>query len=253
MKKALVISTVIFSIISITTNIFVTKHIQKSVSEDVQAMFAQLEPSIERKLINKIKNLKPESYQEALIQSNRLLMHVKFLSEKFYNGDILAKELSIYADNAYEAMMENAINNQFYATLSNANISAPPIKYFYFDNESGSRIFSDDIQPDGVLVRNKYFMNIPKGSVFASVVEQIPTSYLNMVNDVVVYPECGENKEPIIVYGELYTENSEPYGVTLTNENVGWRIGFEGIHPMSTEALENRVIVTTACRNEDTK
>ena len=248
----MLISTTVFSLVSITTGVLVAQHIKESVSENTAQMFNKLEPSIETKLMRKIKNLRPESYQEALIQSNRLLMHVKFLADKFHSGDILATELSTYADNAYEAMMENAINNEFYSTLANANITVPPIKYFHIDKDSGSRIFSNEVKPDGVMVRNKYFMNIPKGSVFANVVEQIPTSYLNMVNDIVPYPECAKDNEPVIVYGELYTEDSAPFGVSLTNENIGWRVGFEGVHPMSKAALENRVIVTTACRKQST-
>ena len=87
-------------------NIYIDKNL-KLISHEV----SKIENGVLIKIKKDIRTMKPETYQELLVKSDRILSHVAFLSEKKFDGDIFHPELIDYANRAYDSVMKNMYEN----------------------------------------------------------------------------------------------------------------------------------------------
>jgi hypothetical protein len=205
----------------------------------------------ERVLLNikkDFKTMKPETYQELLVKSDRIFSHVIFLAEKKYNGNIMHPDLIDYADRAYDSVMVNMYENMFYKRVYEAGAELSLVKPFEVLS-SGEYLFGDDvISEEGVVIRDKYFMDMKSDSIYSRL-KTIPAGIMLMNNDLLVYPQCEKGTRPFVIFGELYQQGGSAHGVNLSTENNGWRVSFKDKNILSDEALENRLIFQTACQN----
>lgn len=207
---------------------------------------------IEEKVLVNIKKdfktMKPDTYQELLVKSDRIFSHVLYLAEKKYDGDIFHPDLIDYADRAYDSVMENMYENMFYKRIYEAGAQLAVVKPFEI-NSFGEYVYGDDvINEDGILIRNKYYMNM-KGDSIYSRLKDIPAGIMLMNNDLLTYPQCEAGMRPFVIFGELYQKNGKTHGVNLVTENRGWRVNFKNVDLLSDEALQNRLIFQTACQD----
>jgi len=220
-----------------------------------------IELSVDKALIESSKHLvvafeqsKPKTHQERLMKSQRVFEHTVYLADKYYDGDLMAEPLVRYSDNAYSDIMANVYNSMFYSKLAGMDRSDLSVKtYTQINNE---KIFTDDISKvTGAVIQGKYNIDLATGSIFTDVIASggINSTYLYMVNDFVPHPQCAEGGIPVVVFGELYPDGSKPYGATTSPEASGWRVGFKDIDPLSDTALQNRIMLQTACRIVDNK
>lgn len=224
--------------------------IEIQMSTEVLPAIFNVQDGVERKVINNLRSGKPDSYEEILVKSDRILLHVEYLAERFFDGNILAVELTKYADKAYEELMSNSYRNMFYSRMDELGIKHKKMTLFRY-KQDGSILFGDNLpEPTGVYIRDKYFMELKSDAVFAQIINKLPSVRLLMMNDLIPYPKCAQDELPIAVFGELYTARSMTYGVKLRTEIDGWRISFDNVDPLDTNALSNRVIYQTACRSE---
>jgi len=212
--------------------------------------------SVDRALIESNKNLvvafeqsKPKTHQERLMKSQRVFEHSVYLADKFYGGDLMVEPLVRYSDKAYSNIMANAYNSMFYTKLDDLDRSDLAIKTYTDIN--GEKIFTNDMSKvTGAVIQGKYNIDLAAGSIFTQVIASggINSSYLYMVNDFVPHPTCPNGGLPVVVFGELYPNDSRPFGATTSPEASGWRVGFKDVEPMSEMALQNRIMLQTACR-----
>jgi hypothetical protein len=226
---------------TVYSNVILEETIDKSVSQALlqsnQDMLLAFEQS------------KPKTHQERLMKSSRVFEHTIYLADKFYNGDLMADSLVSYTNQAYSAIMSNLYSSKFYLKLNELNRSDLAIKTY--TDAYGDKVFTDDIsQVTGAVIQGKYNLDLAQGSIFTEVIASggIDASYLYMVNDFVPHPTCDKGSVPVVVFGELYPDGSQPYGALTEPEEKGWRVGFKDISPLSEAALQNRIMLQTACR-----
>jgi hypothetical protein len=207
----------------------------------------QIEGRVILNLKQDFKTMKPETYQELMVKSDRIFSHVTFLAEKKYNGNIFHADLVDYADRAYDSVMSNMYENVFYKRLYDAGVKQFSVQPFEISS-SGEYLYGEDVMHEnGVFIRNKYHLEM-KGESIYSRLKDIPAGIMLMNNDLLLYPKCEKGYRPFVIFGELYPSGGRTYGVNLYTENKGWRVSFKDIDILSDKALQNRLIFQTACQ-----
>jgi hypothetical protein len=221
------------------------------VSNATSQLTSEIEQIEDRVLLNikkDFKTMKPDTYQELLVKSDRIFSHVMYLAEKKYDGNILHPDLVDYADRAYDSVMENMYENMFYKRIYEAGAQLAVMKPFEI-NSMGDYVYGDDVfTEDGVVIRDKYYMDMKGGSIYSRL-KDIPAGIMLMSNDLLVYPQCEKGMRPFVIYGELYQKGGKSHGVNLMTENNGWRVSFKDVDVLSDTAMQNRLIFQTACQN----
>ena len=236
----------VLSLGTLLTTVYMTNELESTLTKQI----GEAKSDIESNLYKSFKSNKPDSYQEIIVKSDRILNHTKYLADKYFSGNILAPKLAQYASKAFDEVMLNTYNNLFYAKLDAAGIEQSTIQLYKKSGEG--KVFSENVTlADGALIRDKYYLDISNGSMFGDLVKEgsISTTYLYMVNDLIVYPKCAVAESPVIIFGELYPEDSEILGAELIPEARGWRVTYADAGPLSSQALKNRLIHQTACRS----
>ena len=209
---------------------------------------SQIELNIYKKLNKDIRSFKPQTHQELISKSSRILNHVVYIANKRYEGDIMHPNIIKYADSVYDEIMKNMYENSFYTSLAKKGVNYSGSKLFEI-TDNGDILYGADVEkPTGVMLRNKYYLETNGNAIYQQLIDKIPSTIMLMMNDLIPYPSCKENEEPIIIYGELYPEGSHTLGVDLKTEINGWRINYKNIDIEDTAAMVNRVIYQTACR-----
>jgi hypothetical protein len=234
------------SVIVIGTGIFGANVLETL--DSIQGDISGIEDNVLLKLKKDFKTMKPETYQELLVKSDRIFSHVSFLAEKHYDGDIFHPDLIQYANNAYDSVMENMYENMFYKKVYESGVKIDMVKPFQI-TDTGEYLYGNDaINEDGILIRQKYHLNIHGNSIYSRL-KDIPAGLMLMNNDLLGYPECSAEQRPFVMFGELYQKDGQPYGVDLVTESQGWRVSFKDIDSLSPEGLRNRLIFKVGCQN----
>lgn len=216
-------------------------------TNDLISEFSQIENRVLLNIKQDFKTMKPETYQELIVKSERIFSHVTYLAEKKYDGNIFHPELVDYADRAYDAVMSNMYENVFYKRLHDAGVNQLSVKPFEI-SPTGEYLYGKDVTYEsGVFIRNRYHLEM-KGDSIYSRLKNIPAGIMLMNNDLLLYPECKAGFRPYVIFGELYPKGGEAYGVNLYTENKGWRVSFKDVDIISDKALQNRLVFQTACQ-----
>lgn len=216
-------------------------------TKDLIREFGQIEKRVVLNLKKDFKTMKPETYQELMVKSDRIFSHVTFLAEKKYDGNIFHPDLVDYADRAYDSVMSNMYENVFYKRLHDAGVNQMSVKPFEITS-TGEYLYGKDVTYEsGVFIRDRYHLEM-KGDSIYSRLKDIPAGVMLMNNDLLLYPECKAGFRPYVIFGELYPKGGEAYGVNLHTENKGWRVSFKDIDILSDKALQNRLVFQTACQ-----
>ena len=111
-------------------NIYITYSMAEIQNDQLTNAMVEVEEKVAKKLYKDFKSNKPDSYQEIIVKSDRILNHALYLANQNYAGNLLNEDIALYASNAYDEIMGNTYNNLFYAKLTSLGIAQPKVTFF---------------------------------------------------------------------------------------------------------------------------